>query len=96
MKYDDLLPHSTHLEGQGRADGEEPGERAREAIEVGLHQGALLVLEELDVALPDEIIGRPSSLRGRRPVLQDTASLVDRLEAGEDGSIVGLRSQESA
>ena len=87
---------ATHLEAQGRADREEPGERAREAIEVGLHQGALLVLEELDVALPDEILGRPSSLRGRRPVLQDTASLVDRLEAGEDGRVVALRSQESA
>ena len=87
-----LLAHSTHLEGQGRADREEPGERAREAIEVGLHQGALLVLEELDVALPDEILGRPSGLRGRRPVLQDTASLVDRLEAGEDGGVVGLPS----
>ena len=84
----DLVPHSAHLEGQGRADREEPGERAREAIEVGLHQGALLVLEELDVAVPDEILGRPSSLRGRRRVLQDTASSVDRLEAGEDGGVV--------
>ena len=91
MKYDSLVPHSAHLEAQGRADGEEPGERAREAIEVGLHQGALLVLEELDVALPDQIVGRPSSLRGRRRVLQDTASPVDRLEAGEDGRVVGLR-----
>ena len=47
------------------------------------------MLEELDVALPDEILGRPSSLRGRRPVLQDTASSVDRLEAGEDGARSG-------
>jgi hypothetical protein len=30
-----------------------------------LHQGALLTLEELDVALPNEIIGPLSSLRGR-------------------------------
>ena len=69
---------------------------AREAIEVGLHQGALLMLEELDVAVPNEIIGPPASLRGRRPVLHDTASLIDRLEAGEDGGVVGLSSQESA
>ncbi|HKB29937.1 MAG TPA: hypothetical protein VKD26_03795 [Streptosporangiaceae bacterium] len=32
-----------------------------------MHHGALLVLEELDVALPNEIIGPLSSLRGRRP-----------------------------
>jgi drug/metabolite transporter (DMT)-like permease len=37
------------------------------------------VLKELDVALPNEIIGHPSSLRRRRPVLQDTASSVDRV-----------------
>ena len=61
-----------------------------------MHQGALLVLEELDVALPDELLGRPSSLRGRRPVLQDTAPAVDRLEAGEDGGVVVLRAQERA
>ena len=91
-----LVPHAAHLEGQRRADREEPGERAREAVEVGLHQRALLVLEELDVALPDEILGRPPSLRGRRRVLQDAASSVDRLEAGEDGRVVGLRSQERA
>jgi hypothetical protein len=60
-----------------------------------LHQGALLVLEELNVALPNEIIGPLPSLRGRHPVLQDTASLVDRLEAGEDRCIVALRVQES-
>src|SRR5215475_1507710 len=89
-------PHSTHLEARGRADRDEPGEHAREAIEVRLHQGALLVLEELDVALPNEIIGPLPSLFGRHPVLQDTASLVDRLEAGEDGCIVALRLQESA
>src|SRR4029077_11620787 len=53
----DLLTHSAHLEARGRADRDEPGVCAREAIEVGLHQRALLVLEELDVALPDEIIG---------------------------------------
>ena len=92
----DLFAQSTHLEAQGRADGEEPGERAREAIEVGLHQRALLVLEELDVALPDEILGLPSSPCRRGAVLQDTASLIDRLEAGEDGSVVAVRSQESA
>jgi hypothetical protein len=55
----------------------------------------LLVLEELDVALPNEIIGGPSSLGVRRPVLQDTASSVDRLEAAEDGRIVALGSQQS-
>ena len=68
---------------------------AREAIEVGLHHSALLVVEELDVALPDEIIGPLPGLRGRPPVLQGTASLVDRLEAGEDGYIVALLLQES-
>jgi hypothetical protein len=61
-----------------------------------LHQGALLVLEELDVAIPDEVLGRPPSLRGRRPVLQETASLVDRLEARQNGRVVGLRSEERA
>jgi hypothetical protein len=61
-----------------------------------LHHGALLVLEELDVALPDEITGGLPSLRGRHLVLQDTASLVDRLEAGEDRCVVALRLQEGA
>ena len=37
---------------------------------------------------------RASARRGR--VLQDAAALVDRLEAGEDGRVVGLRSQEAA
>src|SRR4051812_38242989 len=55
----ELLPQAADLEAQGRADREEPGERAREAVEPGLHQRALLVLEELDVALPDEVAGRP-------------------------------------
>src|SRR5690348_5046673 len=54
------------------------------------------MLEELDVALPDEIIGPLPSLRGRHPALPDTASLVDRLEAGEDRCIVALGLQESA
>jgi hypothetical protein len=54
------------------------------------------MLEELDGALPNELTGGLSSLCGRQPVLQDTASLVDRLEAGEDRCIVGLRLQESA
>src|SRR5690348_17144926 len=54
------------------------------------------MLEELNVALPDEIIGPLPSRRGRHPALQDTASLVDRLEAGEDRCIVALRLQESA
>src|SRR6478735_728498 len=89
-----IPPNSTHLEGRCRADRNQPGERAREVIEVRLHQGTLLVLQELDVALPDEIFGRPSSLRGRRPVLQDTTSLVDRLEAGQDRRIVALRLKE--
>jgi hypothetical protein len=65
-------------------------------IEIGLHQGALLVLEELDVAVPNEIIGGLPSLRRRHPVLQDAASLVDRLEASEDGCVVALGPQESA
>ena len=60
-----LVPHSTHLEGQRGADREEPRERARKAIEVGLHQGALLVLEQLDVAVPDELLGRPELPSGR-------------------------------
>ena len=64
--------------------------------EAGLHQGALLVLEELDVALPDEIIGPVPGLRRRRRVGQDTASLVDRLEAGQDRCIVAFCLQESA
>jgi hypothetical protein len=88
--------HSTHLEARGRADRDQPGECARETIEIGLHQGALLVLEELDVAGPDEINGSSSSLGGRHPVLQDPASMVNRLEASEDGCIVALCSQESA
>ena len=46
--------------------------------------------------VPDEIFGRPSSLRGRGRVLQYTASPVDRLEAGEDGGVVVVRSQEAA
>jgi len=91
-----LPPHSTHLEARGRADRDEPGGCAREAIEVGLHQGALLMLEQLDVALPDEIIGGLASLCGCHPICQDTASLVDRLEAGEDRCIVALCLQESA
>jgi hypothetical protein len=49
-----------------------------------LHQGSLLVLEEEDVALPDEIVGCPSSLPGRRLVLEQPASPVDRLEPRED------------
>jgi hypothetical protein len=61
-----------------------------------LHQGALLVLEERNVALPDKIIGPLPGLRGRHLVRQDTASLVDRLEAGQDGCIVALGVQESA
>ncbi len=80
------MPHPTDLESRGGADRDEPGERAREAIEVGLHQGALLMLEELDVTLPDEITGRPSSLRDavpssrtRRP--RSTASKPDRTGA---------------
>jgi hypothetical protein len=61
-----------------------------------LHQGALLVLEEADVAVPDEIIGSLPGLRGRHLVRQDAASLVDRLEASEDGRIVALCPQDSA
>jgi DNA-binding CsgD family transcriptional regulator len=48
-----LLSHSPDLEAQSGSDREEPGVGARQAVEVGLHQGALLMLEELDVALPD-------------------------------------------
>ena len=73
-----------------------PRVRAREAIEVRLHDGALFVLKELDVALPDEIFRCPSSLRRRRPVLQDAASALNRLEAGEEDGIATIRSQESA
>src|SRR5215471_18682742 len=43
-----LPPQSTNLETCRSADRDEPGERAREAIEAGLHQGALLVLEKFD------------------------------------------------
>src|SRR5258707_13031440 len=56
----------------------------------------MLMLEELDVALPDEIICPVPGRRGRRLVLQDTASLVDRLEAGEDRCIAAFGLQESA
>ena len=59
------------IDGQPDLVGE-IAEGAREAIKVRLHQGALLVLEDLDVALPNKIFGRPSSLRGRCPVLQNT------------------------
>src|SRR4029077_10166919 len=52
--------------------------------------------EERDVARPDEITGGLPGLRGRHLILQDTASLVDRLEAGEDRCVVALRLQESA
>ena len=79
-----------HLEAQSRADRQEPGEPARQPVEVGLHQGALLVREELDVARPDEIHRRLSILR------EKTVSSVERLEAGEDGRIVRLVSQERA
>jgi hypothetical protein len=58
--------------------------------------GALLVLEELDVALPDQLLGRPPRLGGRGAVLQHATPRVDRLEPGEDGGVVGLRSQEGA
>jgi hypothetical protein len=61
-----------------------------------LHQGALLVLEEADVAVPDEISGSLPGLRGRHLIRQDAASLVHRLEASEDGRIVTLCPQESA
>src|SRR6185369_9783878 len=88
--------HSTYLEAGGRADRDEPGECARETIEIGLHQGALLVLEEADVAVPDEISGSLPGLRGRHLIRQDAASLVHRLEASEDGRIVTLCPQESA
>src|ERR687898_3543270 len=91
-----LVPQPVHLEAQGRAHREEPGECTRDAIEVRLHHHALLVLEKLDVALPNQIIGHPSSLRGRRPALQDAASAVNRLESGEEAGIVALRSYESA
>ena len=50
-----------------------------------LHQGALLVLEELDVARPDELGRGLASFRVRPPGFQGTATSVDRLEAGEDG-----------
>jgi hypothetical protein len=53
------------------------------------------MLEELDVALPDEIVGRPPVRRGRRLVLQDGAAFVDRLEAGEERAVVAFRSQQS-
>jgi len=61
-----------------------------------LHQGALLVLEQEDVALPDAIFGRPSRRRGRGRVLQDAASLIDRLEAGPGGGVMGVWPEEAA
>ena len=87
----DFLAHPVHLEPRRRADRDQSGERAREAIEVGLHQRALLVLEQLHVALPDQVSGRPSCLRRRGPVGQDPAPAVDRLEAREHGGVVGRR-----
>jgi hypothetical protein len=63
-------------------------------VEVGLHQRALLVLEKLNVAAPDEAI-RPTSHRcGRRRVLQDPTPPVDRLEAGEDRGVLRLSPQK--
>ena len=91
-----LPPHAAHLEARGRADRDEPGERAREAIEVGLHHGALLVPEQLDVALPDEITRGLPGRRGRRRGRQDAPSLVDRLEAGQDSCVVPFRLQQGA
>jgi hypothetical protein len=61
-----------------------------------LHHGALLVPEELDVALPVEITGGLPGRRGRRRARQDAASLVDRLEAGQDRRVMPLRLQEGA
>ena len=85
-----LLAHAVGLEAQRRAHGEQSGEGARQAVEVGLHQGALLVFEELDVAVPDECLGRTARRRRRRRVLQDPATSVDRLEAGEERRASGI------
>src|ERR671910_647592 len=92
----ELLPWSSNLEVQARSDGEEPGEPARQAVEVGLHQGALLMLEELDVAVPDQLCCRAPRLgRGLR-IRNDLAPAIDRLEPGEDGCVPLLRCQEGA
>lgn len=65
-------------------------------VELGLHEGALLVLEELDVPVPDELLGRESSLDGRRHVLQHPPTPIDRLEAREHRRVVHLVPQEGA
>jgi hypothetical protein len=57
---------------------------------MGLHEGALLVLKELDVADPDEVIGTSPLLWRRRNILEDPTPSVDRLEAGEDRRVLGL------
>ena len=90
----DPVPHATHLEGRCRAQRDEPGEGARQAIEVRLHQGALLVLEELEVARPDEIIGRPSCLRA--PSSARTRRPGRSPRSRQDGRVVRLGSQQRA
>ena len=46
-----------------------------------LDESALLVLEELHVPLPDQLLGHESSLDGRGRVTQHPPATVDRLEA---------------
>src|ERR671911_138602 len=92
----ELLPWSSNLEVQARSDGEEPGEPARQAVEGGVHQGAPLMLEEVDVAVPDQLRRRAPRLgRGLRTP-NDRAPAIDRPEPGGEGSVPLPRSRGGA
>ncbi|MBZ2195240.1 hypothetical protein KCQ71_03655 [Ruania sp. N2-46] len=92
----DRLARSTCLERRCRPDRDDPGVPVGEAIEVGLHYDALLVLEKEEIAFPDKI---PCSFSGRWRrvrVLQYPAALVECFESGQHGCIATLVSQEGA
>ncbi len=59
-----------------------------------MDEGTLLVLEELDVPVPDELLGHQSTLGRRRRGLEYPAAPIDGLEAGEDRRVVDLVLQE--
>lgn len=53
-----LLSHTTDFKCRRRSHRDQPDERGREAIEVWLHNGSLLVVKEGDVPLPHLVLPR--------------------------------------